>query len=125
MIYQYDWLMRQIEMAAAFIWFVLSGKTAETDTPEEIRTKAAQTNSLFLRLLAMVNQGKICEAEDELFIAVQDGEERTLEAAVLFYTEVNKLSDKALEEINFSREEIFEGLKEICNIYGIQSDLLY
>ena len=112
-------------MAAAFIWFVLSGKTAETDTPEEIRTKAAQTNSLFLRLLAMVNQGKICEAEDELFIAVQDGEERTLEAAVLFYTEVNKLSDKALEEINFSREEIFEGLKEICNIYGIQSDLLY
>ena len=40
-----------------------------------------------------------------------------------FYADINKLSDEELEEHNFSRKEILDGIRDICAIYNIQYGL--
>ncbi len=43
---------------------------------------------------------------------------------MMFYAGINKLSDKELEEQNFSRKEILDGIRDICAVYNVQFDLL-
>ncbi len=123
MMYQQDWLMRQIEAISAVIAYLLSGKKAKSASLEEVITEAAQSDMLYRHLSELVRRGQICEAENELFAATQDGTVDVLNAAMTFYADINKLSDEELEEHNFSRKEILDGIRDICAIYNIQYGL--
>jgi hypothetical protein len=46
---------------------------------------------------------------------------RRLAVACEFYQRLNALSDEALEEANFSREEINEGLVAVMKRYGLEA----
>lgn len=50
---------------------------------------------------------------------MEEPNRQTLEAAVQFYEDLNDFSDSALQEANFSREEVYEGLQEVCRIFGL------
>ena len=76
-------------------------------------------NELYLLLSALVRQGKLCQAEDLLFEALEDPGQMVLDAALRFYQDLNALSDETLEAQGFSREEILEGLQHVCDIFGI------
>lgn len=123
MMYQQDWLMRQIEAISAVIAYLLTGKKAKSASLEEVITEAAQSDMLYRHLSELVRRGQICEAENELFAATQDGTVDVLNAAMTFYADINKLSDEELEEHNFSRKEILDGIRDICAIYNIQYGL--
>lgn len=119
MSYHQDWLMRQIEAIAATLALLVSGKKPDRTVVAQQEHTASGTNQLAIRLRALTVQGKICEAEDALFAAMEDADPEVPEAAVLFYREIARLSDTELEQANFSREEILEGLQAVCAHYGL------
>lgn len=119
MSYHQDWLMRQIEAISATLAYILTGKKPKQVTVEENQKTLSDTNQLYRQLLALVAEGKICEAENLLFAAMEEANPEVPDAAVGFYTDINRLSDEELEARNFSREEIKEGLQAVCRHYGL------
>ncbi len=66
-----------------------------------------------------MEQGKINEAENLLFENLDTDNKRYMELALDFYERLNNFEDDFLEENNFSREEIEEGLKEIFKKFKV------
>jgi|LSQX01.2.fsa_nt_gb hypothetical protein len=114
--------MRQIDAVLSFMVFLVTGKKTLLSL-EDFAEKASQGNEFHLQLDELVKQGKICEAENMLFNAIDQEDRSVLESAILFYANVNKLSDDDLEECEFSRDEVREGLRDVCSAYGIWCDL--
>ena len=119
MSYHYDWIMRQIEIIAATLAYILSKKKSHITDAYEATAIPSGENELYLQLASLVRQGQICQAEDVLFEALEDPTELVLDAALRFYESLNALSDDTLEAANFSRQEILEGLQHVCQIFGI------
>lgn len=116
--FKQDWIMRQIESFAALLARMFFNKeTTEYQVSQgEIDT---ETDLLYKQLCELVNDGKINEAEDLLFDKIDPNNKRYLELAIDFYSKLNALSDSFLENSNFTREEIDEGLKNVADIFGI------
>jgi len=119
MSYHQDWLMRQIEAISAMLAYMLTGKKTDRSIVEEHAETHSDTNRLYRKLHILVKQGQICEAENALFAAMEESDPEVPEAAVLFYDDLNCLSDDTLIAANFSREEILDGLKAVCTHYGL------
>ena len=112
-----DWMMRQIEtMTLAIAKLMFRKDTAEYANHEETLTAA---DSLHASLNALLREGRIAEGEDLLFSSLDEDEPAFLEVAVDFYFRLNLLSDQELEEGNFSRQEIDEGLRDVMEQYGV------
>ena len=119
MSYHQDWLMKQIEAITAMLKFVISGKKEHAVIVDIEAPTTSGDDALYLQLQALVRQGRICEAEDTLFEAMEEPDSRVLDAARRFYEDLNRLSDGTLKECNFSREEVLEGLQNVCEAFGI------
>ena len=119
MSYHHDWLMRQIETIAAMLAYMLTGKKPKMVSTEEDQRNSTDSVLLYEKLKELVTQGKFCEGENLLFAAMEEGDPEVPSAAVRFYMDLNQLSDAQLEEGNFSREEILDGLKAVCSHYGL------
>ncbi len=117
---KHDWILTQINMLIAFIARVFFDK----DTVHyEVADAAAPTQDdiLFLTLTALINERKICEAEDLLFENLDGYGRQRLAVACEFYQRLNALSDEELEGAGFSREEINEGLVAVMKRYGLEA----
>lgn len=120
MAYQTDSAMRQIEMLTRYLARVvfkkdiLSYKIVDLDN-------LSQTDLLYEKIMRLTNDNNICEAENVLYDMLDTDNQKHFEIAVDFYQTINKLSNNALEECNFSREEINEGLNKILKLYNIQN----
>lgn len=114
----HDYFMREIERISEFL-----GNALFTDKKEAISLTDKDGNVsaegfLFHRLIKLVNEGKINEAENMLY---SEKEKRYadldyIKIGIAFYTELEALSDERLCECNFTREEIANGLNDLCNI---------
>ena len=116
-----DWLMRQIEtMVSAVIHFLfhtdLKSESIEAETSLSDAVDSGQRETI----LAFLQEGKICEAEDWLYENMNEDDISWLHTAVYFYSRINKLSDEYLAAHNFSREEIEAGLSEVYGRYGLE-----
>lgn len=117
MIYQKDWLMRQIEsMITAIMHFLFHAGENTEATSELLQNLNEQIDDYLIT-------GDICGAEDWLFENLDTSDTKWLNLAIHFYSAVNKFSDTYLEEHNFSREEISSGLTYVCQQYGYQDVL--
>ena len=116
MAYHYDYIMRQIEIIATTLAYLLFGKKTQL---EQIDPRQDMDNELYLLLSGLVRQGMICEAENLLYEALEDPNSAVLQAAWCFYSDLNEFSDAYLESVHFSRQEILEGLQNISEICGI------
>lgn len=126
--YQQDWILQQIESMATFIINIILGEKNESNESieiENLKEDYLKSSFLYRKLNDLIAKKKICEAEDKLFRAIENNEEDTFLVSVLFYTEINKLSDEELKESNFSRGEISSGLEDVCKIYGVPLPLIY
>lgn len=119
MSYHYDWIMRQIEAIGAMLRYILSGEKTHLVTFDAQDVTSSGGNELYLQLCAMVRQGQICQAEDLLFEALEEPGRQVLDAAMRFYEDLNSFSDDALKAANFSRGEILDGLRHVCEVFGI------
>lgn len=121
--YQQDWIMRQVESMVSFMIGVIGlliGQKADSIEIRKFEQTAAQTNTLYWKFHEFVTRRELCSAENMLYEAIDRNDTNALNAALLFYSEINKLSDAELEKNNFPRDEISGGLRDICRIYGIE-----
>ena len=119
MSYHYDWLMRQIEAISAILKYIASGERKHAVAIETEAPTVGGGNELYDRLQTLVAQGQYCRAEDLLFEMLETPSYPVLDAAQQFYEDLNRLPDETLEEHNFSREEILEGLQTVSQRFGI------
>jgi len=117
--FQQDWLIRQIKAVADTIAMIIFGK-AEVSYEIQDEAKHTETDMLFLRLNAMLDDGNINEAEDLLFEAINPNDTKYLLLAVDFYQRLNNKSDDELEDCGFSRNEVEDGLAEVVDIFGLK-----
>ena len=113
MIYQQDWLMRQIEAMIQAILAVALGISANEQTATQI-----EDSSYGKMLEKMIDDGDICAAEDLLFNDLDQSDLSWLQIALDFYSKLNNCSDDYLAMHDFSREEIDQGLRYICTLFG-------
>lgn len=114
-----DWIMRQIQMIAQMLAKMLFGKET-TDYIIENEEDLNGTDLLYKALCGLLEKGDICGAEDLLFEALENGGKENLEVAIDFYSKLNKMSDKELEDADFSREEVEEGLQNAAALFGLE-----
>lgn len=118
MFMQQDWLMRQIEMMTIAIAQLLFGKgSKEYDLKEELGQE--QSGQLYQRLTGLLQEGRLNEAENLLFFELDETDPNMLAAAVSFYRQANALSDQELEAQDFTRAELWDGLGEVMERYGL------
>ena len=113
--------MRQIETITRYVFSILLGKEDELSSDIQIeaqRQTSGAANTLSFRLGRLVQAERLCEAEDLLYSAVEDGDPEALTAGLRFYSDLNLLSDETLLHCNFPRDEILSGLRELCETYG-------
>ena len=113
-----DWMKRQIKAIADTIAAIIFRKT---EVAYEIQDEANHTDTdmLFLRLLKMLDEGRINEAENMLFDALDTNDTNYLLLAVDFYQRLNDKSDDELERGGFSRDEVKDGFCEVASMYGV------
>ena len=117
--YEQDYIIRLIrEMIRAVLKLIfrIDAESLTEEMLEDSEVKAALDG-----LLDMVDEGKINEAENVVYEITEDGGYKNLETALLFYSYLNEKPDEFLEENNFSRDEVKEGLREIISRYGLGS----
>ena len=118
MIYQKDYIMREIES----LLHVITDIYLEQDKADYIPTgkkSDCQVDKLYQELQNLWDQKKINEAENLLFEKIEVTNRDYLKIAVNLYRKMNQLSDEELEKYQFSREEISQGLKEVMDLFGI------
>lgn len=74
-------------------------------------------NTVYPKLKAMVAEHQINEAEELLYEYANPVNPDILKVGLFFYYDLNRLEDDQLEQANFSREEVKEGLQELLKIY--------
>lgn len=117
--FEQDYIMRLIKEMVRILLKMLFH--IDTDAPTaEVLSETEQREALD-NLLDAVDHGRINEAENKVCELASGGNRDNLEVALLFYSYLNDKTDDFLEENDFSREEIKEGLKDIISKYGLSS----
>ena len=120
--FQKDFIMRQIELIARYIAeSVFKKKSTEYKIIE--KENLSDTDKLHNKLVNLINENKINEAEDLLFDSLDLDNKKYLEVAIDFYSRLTKLDDATLELNDFTKEEIAEGLADVSNKYGISINI--
>lgn len=69
-------------------------------------------------LRELIESGRIEEAENRLLDGLNVYDRRELELALYFYAYLNEKDSDFLEDHNFSRHEIAEGIRMVCSLFG-------
>ena len=114
---QDDFILRQIREMVHAVMKMLFQVSASELTPEVIEDSTARTT--LENLIALTDEGKIDEAENQLYEMTCDGDRQNLEIGLLFYYNLNGNDDDFLEAHNFSREEIMTGIQDLADRYQL------
>ena len=114
---QDDFILRQIREMVHAVMKMLFQVSASELTPEVIENSTARTT--LENLIALTDEGKIDEAENQLYEMTCDGDRQNLEIGLLFYYNLNGKDDDFLEVHNFSREEIMTGIQDLADRYQL------
>ena len=117
--YEQDYIMRLIqEMVRAVLKLIFH---IDMESPAGKLLEDSEEKAVLDTLLDLADEGKINEAENTVFEITENMDYKNLEVALLFYSYLNEKSDDFLEENDFSRDEVREGLQEIVSRYGLGS----
>lgn len=121
--FENDYILKQIEMSTKFLAKIIFGKESpEYKLQYDEIANAKPIDLLCLTLRRMIDEGEINEAENLLYENIErEARAEYLEIAIDFYDRLSKLSADRLDECDFSRAEIFEGLENVKRIYGIET----
>jgi hypothetical protein len=118
-VFEQDYVMRLIkEMVRAMLKLLFN---IDTDSPTSELLEDSEEKTTLDTLLHMVDDGKVNEAENEIYEMIENLDQNYLEVALLFYSYLNAKSDEFLEDNNFSRDEVKDGLETIVSRYGLNS----
>lgn len=115
--FQKDFIIKEIESFSKFITSIFRKEKFKYEIEGE-QGQFSEDEYVYYHFLEMIYHGKINEAENALFeIIEKDLKLEHLRLAEKFYSEVIKMSDDYLLEQDYSREEIFESLDQLKEIY--------
>jgi hypothetical protein len=116
--FEQDYIMRLIhEIVRALLKLLFN---IDTDKKEVlIFEKEAETN--YDELLNLIDKGEINEAENKLLDELNPEDIQYYKIALMFYSYLIEKDIDFLEEHNFSKNEIIDGLKYVSEIYGYGS----
>ena len=115
--FEQDYIMRLVkEMVRAILKLIFN---IDTESPTEELLEEQEEKETLDRLLRLVDSGNIDQAENELYELLAEENRTNLKIALLFYSYLNEKDDTFLEEHNFSREEVEEGLRTVVAQYGL------
>lgn len=113
-----DWEEKQVDVDAKMLAKIIFNKETPNYLPLEHQSDT-QVNALYTQLDTMLQQNLLNEAEDLLYEQVDTRNYRYLEMAIDFYVKLNKKTDKELDEADFERSEIEEGLQDMIHRFNI------
>ncbi len=116
-----DYLMRIIkEVISILISLTLGKKYTQVELPDENKYDLSDEDLSSLK--AMIDRGEINEAENML---LSDGttpiDRQSIAKLLFFYEYTNQKSDRFLQEHNYTREEVLEGLKLLAKNIGYKN----
>lgn len=118
---QNDYVIRQIEIMVKYIAETVLGKNKKDyNITVESLYDTDNSGDDTIYLYQLVDNGEINLAENLLFDKIQ--EQKTvglLETGLSFYIYINSKTDEFLEEHDFSRQEIIDGLNDLQKEYGL------
>ncbi len=112
--FEQDYIVRLIkEMIRAILKLLFQ---IDINNPVEDLLEDRESQDTLKKLLDMVDNGNINEAENQVYAMTSDNNMANLEVALLFYSYLNDKEDEFLQKNNFSRES---GIKELVSRYGL------
>ena len=109
-----DYYMRIVHELVRMLIRLVFSKDIDRDDEEAVPLEVMEK---YKKLISMIDDGQINEAENLLL----DGLEPYFELALMFYEKMNGKTDEFLEEHDYSREEVTDGIKYVVDFYGYGS----
>ena len=111
-----DYVMRLIhEMIRTLIKLIFQAD----EEKEEIQIADEAVKEKYESLLELADRGQINEAENLLFEDLNREDTQQLLSGLLFYRHINAFSDGVLEQADYSREEIKDGVEMLLEKFGL------
>ena len=125
--YETDYIMRQIDLLSRGLAKVLFNRDMETEEEIVDEQGGFSESGLLLHMVKkLLLEKKINEAENLLFETIEeDPQEDYLKTALYFYERLDNMSDEELAAVDFSREEIADGLREIQRLYELPGQAVW
>ena len=118
MIEQKDYVMRIVHEWVRTLIKLIFNQDIDKDDDDGISLEVME---LYRKLLSMIDDGKINEAENILVDGLETGGQAYFEMALLFYEKLSGKTEEFLAEHDYSQEEVGDGLKYVVDYYGYGS----
>ncbi|MFR4777991.1 MAG: DUF6483 family protein [Finegoldia magna] len=119
MIESNDWLLKQINVVSEFLQKLFTD--IETNRKLNENEQYQKDSFEFERLLEnLIEQDRINDAENILFEKLETNNLMYATIATRFYDKLKGLSDEKLQKSNYSRDEILQGLNDMCDMFGLE-----
>lgn len=118
MVYEQDYILRQIEILMQGIRRVFFGKR-EKGVAAFAVSGALPGALWYTRVLERLEAGDINGAENLLFALMDPAEPQGLLAALDFYNQLRRIPEERLLESGFSLAEVEQGLLDAAALYGL------
>ena len=114
-----DYIMRMIKEMVRVLFSLMFGKKyvsveREAENGYEVSGKKLD------ELLTMADNGEINEAENIILEGMDYRNKKELAAAALFYQYLSEKDENFLQENNYSKEEVLDGLRHVMQRAGYQ-----
>ena len=116
---QDDYMVNNIKDTARLICRLLFGEARMPDYRPGVEGADEESDSLFLRITGMAQAGEINDAENLLLTEMDPARDLHLELALTFYLKLNDLDTDFLDDHDYSREEILDGIKALAEDRGV------
>ena len=120
-----DYILRMIQEMGQMLARILGSDALDPTDQVQPETLHAGDGLGFLEeLKALCSHGQVNLAEDRLFEELDFSAPSALVTVLGFYEYVNSFSDQQLEAWGYSREEIYQGLADCGDRFGVDPRLL-
>lgn len=113
-----DYYMRIVHELVRMLIRLVFSKDIDRDGEEAVPLEVLEK---YKKLISMIDDGQINEAENLLLDGLEPDSRAYFELALMFYEKLNGKTDEFLEEHEYSREEVTDGIKYVVDFYGYGS----
>ena len=113
-----DYYMRIVHELVRMLIRLVFNKDIDRDEEEAVPLEVLEK---YKKLISMIDDGQINEAENLLLDGLEADSRAYFELALMFYEKLNGKTDEFLEEHEYSREEVTDGIKYVVDFYGYGS----
>lgn len=114
-----DYIMRLIHEVIRTLLKILLN--IDSESQDELSTENNKMERKHGELLELVDAGKINEAENRLLDELDTDDLQDFKSALMFYEYLNEKDTCFLENNNFTKNEVIDGIRYVSNLYGYSS----